>query len=325
MEQNALEVKDLKTYFFTRNGVFKAVDGVSFSVKKGETLGLVGESACGKTITCLSILKLVPQPAGRTIGGEILLNGEDLLKKSEDEMRQIRGKRISMVLQDPMTSLNPVFTIGEQVSWPIRLHQILERSKVWAKVKEMLSMVKIPSPEVRMQEFPHQMSGGMRQRIVGAMSLSCQPELLILDEPTTALDVTIQAQFLKLIKDIQTESKLSMIVVTHDFGIVAKVCDRVAVMYAGRIVENAPIRELFNHPKHPYTMALMDSLPQMEKDVEMLYSIEGQPPDLRYTPPGCNFAPRCNKAMDICNKEYPSISAVNNLHTYSCWLAKERN
>jgi peptide/nickel transport system ATP-binding protein/oligopeptide transport system ATP-binding protein len=322
MERNTLEVKDLKTHFFTRHGVVKAVDGVSFSVQEGETLGLVGESACGKTITCLSILRLVPQPAGRIVAGEIIMGGEDLLKKSEKEMGQIRGKQISMILQDPMTSLNPVFTIGQQVAWPIRLHQRLDRRSLWEKVKEMLSRVKIPSPEIRIREFPHQMSGGMRQRIVGAMSLSCQPQLLIADEPTTALDVTIQAQFLRLIKEIQRDSKLSMIVVTHDFGIVAKVCDRVAVMYAGRIVENAPIRELFNNPKHPYTMALMDSLPQMEKDIELLYSIEGQPPDLREPIPGCAFAPRCAQSMEVCREEYPPFSTVGDGHTLNCWLEK---
>lgn len=322
MERNTLEVKDLKTHFFTRHGVVKAVDGVSFSVQAGETLGLVGESACGKTITCLSILRLVPQPAGRIVAGEIVMGGEDLLKKSEKEMGQIRGKQISMILQDPMTSLNPVFTIGQQVAWPIRLHQKLDRRSLWEKVKEMLFRVKIPSPEIRIREFPHQMSGGMRQRIVGAMSLSCQPQLLIADEPTTALDVTIQAQFLRLIKEIQRDSKLSMIVVTHDFGIVAKVCDRVAVMYAGRIVENAPIRELFNNPKHPYTMALMESLPQMEKDVEQLYSIEGQPPDLREPIPGCAFAPRCAQSMEVCREEYPPFSTVGDGHTLNCWLEK---
>ncbi len=322
MERNMLEVKDLKTHFFTRHGVVKAVDGVSFSVQEGETLGLVGESACGKTITCLSILRLVPQPAGRIVAGEIFMAGEDLMKKSEKEMGKIRGKQISMILQDPMTSLNPVFTIGQQVAWPIRLHQRLGRKALWEKVKEMLSRVKIPSPEIRIREFPHQMSGGMRQRIIGAMSLSCQPQLLIADEPTTALDVTIQAQFLKLIKEIQRDSKLSMIVVTHDFGIVAKVCDRVAVMYAGRIVENGPIRELFNNPKHPYTMALMDSLPQMEKEVELLYSIEGQPPDLREPIPGCAFAPRCSQSMEVCREEYPPLSTIGDGHTLNCWLEK---
>ncbi|MEE9517913.1 MAG: ABC transporter ATP-binding protein, partial [Candidatus Adiutricales bacterium] len=264
MEENILEVEDLKTHFFTRRGVVKAVDGVSFSVGKGETLGLVGESACGKTITCLSILRLVPQPAGRIVSGKIIMDGHDLLQKSESEMEEIRGSQISMILQDPMTSLNPVFTVGQQVAWPIRLHQKLNRKAIQSKVREMLSRVKIPSPEVRAREYPHQMSGGMRQRIVGAMALSCQPGLLIADEPTTALDVTIQAQFLKLIDEIQHDSNLGMIVVTHDFGIVAKVCDRVAVMYAGRIVENAPIRNLFNDPKHPYTVALMDSLPKMD-------------------------------------------------------------
>jgi len=322
MERNMLEVKDLKTHFFTRHGVVKAVDGVSFSVQEGETLGLVGESACGKTITCLSILRLVPQPAGRIVAGEIVMAGEDLLKKSEKEMGQVRGKQVSMILQDPMTSLNPVFTIGQQVAWPIRLHQNLDRKSIWEKVKEMLSRVKIPSPEVRIREFPHQMSGGMRQRIIGAMSLSCQPQLLIADEPTTALDVTIQAQFLKLIKEIQRDSKLSMIVVTHDFGIVAKVCDRVAVMYAGKIVENAPIRELFNNPKHPYTIALMDSLPQMEKEVEQLYSIEGQPPDLREPIPGCAFAPRCSQSMEICREKYPPLSTIGDGRTLNCWLEK---
>lgn len=321
MTESILEVEDLKTHFFTRRGVVKAVDGVSFSVGKGETLGLVGESACGKTITCLSILRLVPQPAGRIVSGRIILDGHDLLQKSESEMEKIRGSRISMILQDPMTSLNPVFTVGQQVAWPIRLHQKLDRKAIQSKVREMLFRVKIPSPEVRAKEYPHQMSGGMRQRIVGAMALSCQPGLLIADEPTTALDVTIQAQFLKLIDEIQHDSNLGMIVVTHDFGIVAKVCDRVAVMYAGRIVENAPIRNLFNNPKHPYTVALMESLPKMDKEVEFLYSIEGQPPDLREPPPGCSFAPRCDRCMEICTEKYPPQSVVEEGHTISCWLS----
>jgi len=322
MPQKTIEIKDLKTHFFTRRGVIKAVDGVSFSIEEGETLGLVGESGSGKSITCLSLLKLVPQPAGRIVGGQVLLNGEDLIPKSEKEMRQIRGKRISMILQEPMTSLNPVFTIVNQVAEPIRMHQKLDKKRAWEKVKEMLRLVKIPSPEVRMKEYPHQMSGGMRQRIVGAMMLSCQPGLLIADEPTTALDVTIQAQFLKLIKDIQLDTNLAMIVVTHDFGIVAKVCDQVAVMYAGKIVENAPIRELFNNPQHPYTQALMDSLPKMEQKVKRLYSIEGQPPDLGDLPPGCSFSPRCSKAMDICLQENPGHTVVKEGHILSCWLSK---
>lgn len=321
MPEKILEVKDLKTHFFTRSGVVKAVDGVSFTVNKGETLGLVGESACGKTITCLSILRLVPQPAGKIVGGEIIMDGVDLLKMTDKEMQNVRGEQVSMILQDPMTSLNPVFTVGKQVAWPIKQHQKgIRRRDIWEKVKEMLAKVKIPSPEVRMLEFPHQMSGGMRQRIIGAMSLSCQPKLLIADEPTTALDVTVQAQFLDLIKSIQIEDDLAMIMVTHDFGIVANVCDRVAVMYAGKIVENAPIRDLFNNPKHPYTVALMDSLPKMEEDLEMLYSIEGQPPDLRQPIPGCSFAPRCEHAMDICTQESPATTGIKDVHTVSCWL-----
>jgi len=319
--KNVLEVKDLKTYFFTRSGVVKAVDGVSFTVNEGETLGIVGESGSGKSISCLSILRLVPEPAGRIVSGEIFLDGENLLEKSIPEMRRIRGSKISMILQDPMTSLNPVYTIGNQVMEPVKLHQKLDKKNAWEKAKEMLSLVKIPAPEVRMKEYPHQMSGGMRQRIVGAMALSCQPRLLIADEPTTALDVTIQAQFLKLLKSIQKELNISLIVVTHDFGIVAKICDRVVVMYAGKVAENAPIRELFNNPQHPYTQALIESLPKLEVERERLASIEGQPPDLGHLPPGCKFAPRCSRVMDICRKEEPSQTTIHEGHVMSCWLA----
>jgi oligopeptide transport system ATP-binding protein len=324
MAEHILEVKDLKTHFFTRRGILKAVDGVSFHVGKGETLGLVGESGSGKSISCLSILRLVPQPAARIVGGQILLNGEDLLLKSEKEMRQIRGSRISMILQDPMTSLNPVFTVGCQVGIPIRLHQRLGKKALAEKVKEMLRKVRIPAPEVRMGEYPHQMSGGMRQRIVGAMALSCQPQLLIADEPTTALDVTIQAQFLRLLKEIQEASHISMIVVTHDFGIVARVCDRVAVMYGGKVVECADTRTLFTAPLHPYTRALLDSLPKMEEARRKLYAIDGQAPDLASLPPGCSFAPRCTEAREICHKEPPAEQVVAEGHTVSCWL-NQRN
>jgi oligopeptide/dipeptide ABC transporter ATP-binding protein len=320
MAKTLLEVRDLKTHFFTRRGVVKAVDGVSFSLDEGETLGLVGESGCGKSITALSIQRLVPQPAGRIVGGEVLFEGEDLLGKTDKEMRDIRGKRISMILQDPMSSLNPVFTIGRQVAEPIKAHQGLRGRKIWEEVKEILTRVRIPSPELRIREYPHQMSGGMRQRIVGAIALSCRPHLLIADEPTTALDVTIQAQFLRLLKEVQQELGLSMIMITHDFGIVARVCDRVAVMYCGKIVESAGIRELFNNPTHPYTIALMKSLPKLEQKLSRLYSIEGQPPDLRNMPPGCAFAPRCSEAMEICKKEYPPVSTVGDGHQASCWL-----
>jgi oligopeptide/dipeptide ABC transporter ATP-binding protein len=319
--KNTLEVRGLKTHFITRRGVVKAVDGVSFSVGEGETLGIVGESGCGKSVTCLSILRLVPAPAGRIVEGEIFIDGENLLLKSPKEMRKVRGAKVSMILQDPMTSLNPVFTIGNQVAEPIKIHQHLDKKTVWEKAKEMLALVKIPLPEVRVMEYPHQMSGGMRQRIVGAMALSCQPKLLIADEPTTALDVTIQAQFLQLLKSIQREFDLSLIVVTHDLGIVAKVCDRVVVMYAGKIVENAPIREIFNAPKHPYTIALMNSLPKMDQNLKKLPSIEGQPPDLGDLPPGCGFAPRCPRVMEICKQEFPSESVLDQGHAMSCWLA----
>jgi oligopeptide/dipeptide ABC transporter ATP-binding protein len=320
IEKNILTIKDLKTYFYTRRGIVKAVDGVNLSVNENETLGIVGESGCGKSITCLSIIRLVPAPAGRIVSGEILLEGDDLLKKSEKEMREVRGKSISMILQDPMTSLNPVFTIGEQVADPIRIHQRPNKKELWERVIEILRKVKIPAPEIRLNEYPHQMSGGMRQRIIGAMSLSCQPKLLIADEPTTALDVTIQAQFLRLLKEIQESSKLSMIVVTHDFGIVAKICNKVAVMYAGKVVEFAGIRDLFNHPAHPYTKALLNSLPNIDRRIEKLYSIEGQPPDLMNLPGGCSFAPRCPYVRDICQREYPREFQIGDQHTANCWL-----
>lgn len=320
MGTSLLEVNDLKTYFFTRRGIVRAVDGVSFSVKAGETLGIVGESGCGKTITSLSILRLVPQPAGRIVEGEIIFDGENLLAKSQREMRSIRGRRISMILQDPMTSMDPLFTVGEQVAEPIRTHQNIEKKSVFEQVIKMLKLVRIPAPAVRMREYPHQMSGGMKQRIVGAMALSCQPDLLIADEPTTALDVTIQAQFLRLLKEIQEEVKAAMIMITHDFGIVAKVCDRVAVMYAGKIVESAATRDLFNQPSHPYTKALIGALPKMGEKLKRLVTIEGQPPDLRIPIIGCSFADRCPDAMEICRRDSPELKNIDDNHSASCWL-----
>lgn len=324
MGRPLLEVRDLRTHFFTRWGVVKAVDGVSFALSKGETLGIVGESGCGKSVTALSILRLVPRPAGRIIGGAILLEGEDLLKKSEREMREIRGSRISMILQDPMSSLNPVFSVGEQVAEALRIHQGLEGNRLWEHAKEMLHRVKIPSPELRLQAYPHQLSGGMRQRVVGAIMLSCQPAILIADEPTTSLDVTIQAQYLRLLKGLQEEMGLALIFITHDFGIVAKMCDRVAVMYAGRIVETAGVRELFNSPRHPYTVALLNSVPRLEGQVEQLASIEGQPPPLDALPPGCPFAPRCAHAREVCRRDYPPEASVTTDHRASCWKVAER-
>ena len=324
MDRTILEVKELKTFYYTPLGVVKGVNGVSFSLRQGETLGLVGESGSGKSMTALSILRLVPPP-GRIVGGEIKFDGEDLLHKSEGEMRQIRGKRISMILQDPMTSLNPVLTIGDQVTEPIRMHQKVEKLTAFERAREILHQLSIPAPEIRMREYAHQMSGGMRQRIVSAMALSCQPSLLIADEPTTSLDVTTQARFLSLLKKIKQELGFAMIFITHDFGIVAKVCQRVAIMYAGKIVENSELRDVFDRPAHPYTIALMKSLPILGAKTKRLYSIEGQPPDPCDLPPGCSFAPRCPRAMEICNLQYPPESVVEDNHLVSCWLRVETN
>lgn len=320
MKETVLRVEDLRTHFFTRSGVVKAVDGVSLSVGERETLGIVGESGSGKSMTALSILRMVPAPAGKIVGGRILLRGDDLLQKTEKEMQKIRGSRISMILQDPMTSLDPLFTIGDQLAEPIRIHQQDGTTSVQARVEEMLRLVKIASPERRVHDYPHQMSGGMRQRIVGAIALACQPELLIADEPTTSLDVTIQAQFLALLKEVQRQLNLAMIVITHDFGIVARLCHRVAVMYAGRIVEEADVRTLFRSPAHPYTIALLRSLPQLGREAERLFSIGGHPPDLRQLPQGCSFAPRCPKAIEVCRTEYPAQREVSEGHRVRCYL-----
>ncbi len=317
-----LQVEDLKTYFFTRRGVVKAVDGISFSLDEGETLGLVGESACGKTVTSLSVLRLVPEPAGRIVGGRIIFEGEDLLKKSSAKMRKIRGRKLSMILQDPLTSLNPAFTIGSQVGEVISLHQKIRGRTLWQKVIEALKMVRIPAAETRIRDYPHHMSGGMRQRITGAIALSCQPSLIIADEPTTSLDVTIQAQYLRLLKELQEQTKTALLFITHDFGIVARMCDRVAVMYAGKIVEKAETRELFNNPRHPYTKALMGCLPKMEAETQRLANIEGQPPPLINLPPGCSYAPRCLEVTDRCQEDYPPETTVGRSHFVSCWHAE---
>src|ERR671934_2783246 len=306
MAQPVLELKQLQTYFFSAQGtrIVKAVDGVSFTLNEGETLGIVGESGSGKTVTSMSILRLLPA-AARIVGGEIWFQGENLLTKSEREMRELRGSQLTMILQDPMMSLNPLFTIGEQIAEPLRVHRHMGGSRLLERIKELLRGVRIPSPEVRVREYPHQMSGGMRQRIVGAIGISCEPQLLIADEPTTSLDVTIQAQYLNLLKDIQQRSRLAMIFITHNIGIVAKMCDKVAVMYAGRLVERAPVRTIFNQPAHPYTEALLHAVPSLTERSERLWSIEGQPPDLAHPPAGCPFNPRCPKAEDRCRREVP--------------------
>ena len=316
-----LEVKDLHTYFFNRRGVTKAVDGVSFSVREGETLGIVGESGCGKTMTALSLLRLIPKPAARIVSGEILLDGEDLVSLSDKDMRQVRGRKISMILQDPQTSLNPVFTIGNQLIEALGAHGKNGRKEMLTKAMEALRNVRVAAPERRLDDYPHQMSGGMKQRVIGAIAVSASPKIIIADEPTTALDVTIQLQYLRLLKDIQAETGLAIIFITHDFGIVARMCDRVAVMYAGRIVEQADVRDLFNKPHHPYTQALMDSVPKMDR-TERLRAIDGQPPPLWDLPEGCRFASRCENVKDVCLNGYPGTTMHENNHSVSCWMTQ---
>ena len=318
-EAPILKVENLRTYFRTRWGEVKAVDGVNFELRKGETLGIVGESGSGKSVTMLSMMRLIPMPPGRIVEGSITLDGEDLLQLSESEMSKVRGSKIALIIQDPMTSLNPVLSIGNQVTEAIRIHQDIPTRSVMEKALEVLRKVNIPAAESRIRDYPHQMSGGMRQRVVGAIGISCQPLVLIADEPTTSLDVTIQAQYLKLLRDLQQESGLSLIFITHDFGIVAKMCDRVAVMYAGRIVEEGTVRDIFNAPSHPYTEALLASVPKMEEDVDRLYAIEGQPPLLHDLPVGCAFADRCQYVMDRCREEYPPEFPVAEGHYSACW------
>jgi oligopeptide/dipeptide ABC transporter ATP-binding protein len=300
----------------------KAVDGVSFTLGEGETLGLVGESGSGKTTTCLSIVGLLPK-AARVVGGRVMFEGEDLTKKSQRELRRIRGRRIAMILQDPMASLNPLFTIFRQVAEPAFFHQRLRGRPLRERVQQLLRAVRIPAPEWRMRDYPHQMSGGMRQRIVGAIALAGGPRLVIADEPTTNLDVTIQAQYLDLLKDIQRETGVALIFVTHNLGIIAKMCDRVAVMYAGRIVELAPVRELFDDPKHPYTRALLGSMPKLGSK-EPLYAIPGQPPNLASLPAGCSFHPRCPDAIDRCATEAPDDFQCADGSRARCWLVAEK-
>ena len=323
MGETVLDVRDLRTYIYLHRGVVKAVDGVSFTVRRGETLGIVGESGSGKSMTLLSIMRVLPEPGGRIVGGEIIFEGEDLLTKSREEMRRLRGYRIAMILQDTLASLNPALTIGVQVAEPLDVHLGIRGARASERVLELLRQVQISDPESRLGAYPHQLSGGMRQRVVGAMGIACGPSLLLADEPTTSLDVTVQAQYLRLLKQLQTETDLALIFVTHDLGIVAKVCDRVAVMYAGRIVETAPTRALFNEPLHPYSLALLNCLPSLKTAGERLTTIAGQPPDLASLPPGCGFAPRCSVSLPQCHVDVPVLAEVVPGHSVACWRVNE--
>jgi oligopeptide/dipeptide ABC transporter ATP-binding protein len=317
-----LELRGLSTHYVSARGtrVTRAVDDVSLVLDQGQTLGIVGESGSGKTTLALSLLRLLP-PAARFVSGEILFEGSDLLKKSEADMRRIRGKRIAMILQDPMASLNPLFTVGDQVAEPIRVHDGASRRNAWTRATELLKAVRIAAPETRVREYPHQLSGGMRQRIVGAIAISCEPRVLIADEPTTSLDLTIQAQYLKLLRDLQRSHNLALIFITHNLGIVAKMCDQVAVMYAGRLVEAGPVKQIYNAPAHPYTRALLESIPRVGDNRKRLTAIDGQPPDPSAPPPGCAFHPRCPSVMDRCRTEAPPEFRVADSQTSRCWLS----
>lgn len=323
MDNPLLEIKSLSTHFFTEDGIIHAVEDVSFEIQPGEILSLVGESGCGKSVTGLSILRLIPSPPGKILRGQILFNGRDLLKLEESEMEKVRGNEISMIFQEPMTSLNPVFTIGDQIMEPLLLHQGLDKKKAREKAIELLARVKIPSPESRIHSYPHQLSGGMRQRAMIAMSLACRPKLLIADEPTTALDVTIQAQVLRLIKEIQREMGMSVMLITHDLGVVSEIADRVAVMYAGRLVEYAPLTTLFGQMRHPYTKGLLESIPHLNQKHRRLNAIPGQVPNPLDLPSGCKFHPRCYLAIEACKKEEPPLQKINGDHLSRCIRWKE--
>jgi peptide/nickel transport system ATP-binding protein len=323
MGERLLEIKGLKTHFFTEEGVVRAVDGIDLRIDKGETLGVVGESGCGKTVTALSVMKLIAMPPGRIVEGQMLYEGRDLVPLPPAQMRKIRGKEISMIFQEPMTSLNPVFTIGEQIAEAIRLHEGLGRKAAMDKTVEMLKIVHIPNAERRVKEYPHQLSGGMRQRVMIAMALSCNPKLLIADEPTTALDVTIQAQILELLNELKAKLGMAVMLITHDMGVIAETAQRVMVMYAGKVVEEAPVKDLFKEPLHPYTQGLLRSIPRIDTaaiEKKRLQAIPGVVPSLLNLPRGCTFEPRCPHAKPVCTDQDPVLKEVKPGHRVSCWL-----
>lgn len=325
MKESLLEVRGLKTYFFTDEGTVKAVDGVDLYINKGETLGVVGESGCGKSVTALSVMKLIPQPPGKIVEGKIIWDGVNLLALSPPQMRKIRGKDISMIFQEPMTSLNPVFTVGEQIAEAIRLHEGAGRKEAMDKTIEMLKIVGISSPERRVKEYPHQLSGGMRQRVMIAMALSCNPKLLIADEPTTALDVTIQAQILDLMAKLKSELRMAIMLITHNLGVVAENTQRIMVMYAGKVVEKADVYDLFGNPLHPYTIGLLHSIPRLDKAATQKRKLEAIPgivPSMLDLPPGCRFAPRCQFVMKICREKEPPLFEKTEQHSVRCWLVE---
>ena len=319
--EHLLTVEGLKTHFFTPSGVVKAVDGISYDVREGETLAIVGESGCGKSVGALSIMRLVASPPGRIVNGSVMFDGIDLLAVSEQQMRTIRGNRIAMIFQEPMTSLNPVLTIGKQITESLELHLKMDRAEAQRRAVELLEMVGIPDAPSRLKQYPHQFSGGMRQRVMIAMAMSCNPRLLIADEPTTALDVTIQAQILELIKDLSAQLGTAVIIITHNLGVVARYADRVNVMYAGKIIERGTAIDIYENPQHPYTQGLLDSVPRLDEDRKLrLESIEGMPPDLMELPGGCSFRPRCRFAVDRCAEETPPLMPVDDGHTAACWV-----
>ena len=320
MEQKILEIKDLETYFYSSRGVAKAVDKVSYSVGKGEILGIVGESGCGKSVTALSILRLVKCPPGKIVGGQVLLDGKNLLELTEKEMEAVRGNRISMIFQEPMTSLNPLLTVGDQIMEPLIKHRGMNKQDAKKEAIHMLEAVGIPNAERRFKEYPNSMSGGMRQRVMIAMALCCDPEVLIADEPTTALDVTIQAQILDLMLNLRDKLGTSIIMITHDLGVVAEMCDRAAVMYCGSVVEEGPVKEIFKNPVHPYTKGLIASIPKLTTETERLFNIRGSVPSLLKLPEGCRFADRCDHCTEQCRKQFPPLTKVSEGHNVRCYL-----